>query len=78
MLQLEAASRLHNVSFLWDDDHASIGLGRYSQTWPVRVLPDIDSLDWRSMRDVPVGVVTGTNGKTTTVRLATHILQCCG
>jgi cyanophycin synthetase len=75
LLQLQAASALHAVSFLWDDEHASIGLGRYSQTWSVRALPDIDSLAWPQHGDVPVGVVTGTNGKTTTVRLATHILQ---
>ena len=27
---------------------------------------------------VPVGIVTGTNGKTTSVRIAKHLLQCAG
>ena len=75
LLQMEAASAANATTFLWDDDEASVGLGRFSKTWPVRELPDIESLDWQQHGDVPVGLVTGTNGKTTTVRLATHILQ---
>ena len=75
LLQMEAASAANATTFLWDDDEASVGLGRHSKTWPVRELPDIESLDWQQHGDVPVGLVTGTNGKTTTVRLATHILQ---
>lgn len=75
LLQLEAEAIEQKVTFLWDDDEASIGLGRHSQTWPVRELPEIDSLNWSLHGDVPIGLVTGTNGKTTTVRLATHILR---
>ncbi len=75
LLQLEAESAEYETTFLWDDDEASIGLGRHSQTWPVRELPNIDTLVWSKHDDVPIGLVTGTNGKTTTVRLATHILR---
>lgn len=75
LLQLAAAAKSHQATFLWDDDEASVGLGRGSQTWPVRELPDPGELQWDSFHDVPIGVVTGTNGKTTTVRLATHIVK---
>ena len=75
LLALQAASSAQRVSFLWDDDEASLGLGRSSQTWPVRELPDAESVAWDTFSDVPIGLVTGTNGKTTTVRLATHILR---
>lgn len=78
LLVLEHAAEQHGVSFLWDDDHVSVGQGRGSQTWPFRELPDPAELDWRSYHDIPVGMVTGTNGKTTTVRLAMHILQSSG
>ncbi|MBT8102453.1 MAG: Mur ligase [Gammaproteobacteria bacterium] len=61
---------------LWDDDFVSVGLGRGSQTWAVREIPDAP--DWDSFHDVPIGIVTGTNGKTTTVRLAMHILRSAG
>jgi cyanophycin synthetase len=75
LLALQAASAARDVSFLWDDDEASLGLGRSSDTWPVRELPDVESVNWEIYSDVPIGLITGTNGKTTTVRLATHILR---
>ena len=78
LLALEQAATDHGVSFLWDDDDVSVGLGSGSNTWPFRGLPDIEQIDWSVFHDVPVGIVTGTNGKTTTVRIAKHILQTAG
>lgn len=63
----------HGKTLLWDDDFVSVGLGRGSETWPVKDIPD--AFDWDRFHDVPIGIVTGTNGKTTTVRFATHILR---
>ncbi len=77
LLELEAAAGEHGVAFLWDDDDVSVGHGKGSQTWPFRELPDPADLDWSRYHDVPVALVTGTNGKTTTVRLAQHILRGC-
>ena len=78
LVELEQQAAVRGVTMLWDDDEVSLGLGRYSETWPVRELPDLQSLDWDRFRDVPTALVTGTNGKTTTVRLATHILRAAG
>ena len=78
LLALEAAAGAHGVPFLWDDDEASLGLGKHSATWPVTALPDPQRLDWQQYRPVPIALVTGTNGKTTTVRLAQHILITAG
>jgi len=78
LMALQARAVSENVTMLWDDDEVSVGLGRYSETWPVRTLPDPETLDWRSYKDVPSGLVTGTNGKTTTVRVAAHILRSAG
>jgi len=78
LLALEAAAIQHNVSFLWDDDEVSVGHGSGSQTWPFRELPNPADLDWSRYHDVPAGIVTGTNGKTTTVRIAKHLLQSAG
>ena len=66
----------HGKTLLWDDDEVSVGLGRHSTTWPIREIPD--ALDWDSFEDVPIGIVTGTNGKTTSVRFAKHILRAAG
>lgn len=78
LLALRAAAESRGVSLLWDDDEVSLGLGRHSGTWPARELPDPATLDWKQFADIPVGLVTGTNGKTTTVRLASHILSAAG
>ena len=66
----------HGKVVLWDDDEVSLGLGGGSQTWPVREIPD--AVDWDEFQDLPIGMVTGTNGKTTSVRLAKHILRGAG
>ncbi len=78
LLALEQAALEHGVTFLWDDDDASLGLGKCAETWRVTELPDPSTLDWGRYCDVPIGLVTGTNGKTTTVRLAQHILIDAG
>jgi len=70
----EAAA--HNQTLLWDDDEVSVGLGGASKTWPVREIPD--AIEWEAFSDVPIGIVTGTNGKTTSVRFAKHILRSAG
>ena len=75
LMMLKSAAEAHGKTFLWDDDEASVGLGSGSMTWPVRELPDPDKLDWDALHDIPTGIITGTNGKTTTVRLATHIAR---
>lgn len=75
LLALEAAAKLHNVELLWDDDHVSIGLGSGSTTWPCREIPDVSTINWSDYHNVPVGMVTGTNGKTTTVRMARQIMR---
>ncbi len=69
LLALRDAAAARGVAFLADDRVASVGLGKTSLSWPVRDLPDPEEVDWRKVRDIPLLLVTGTNGKTTTVRL---------
>ena len=78
LLKLEVAAEAHGVTFLSDDDEASVGQGTGSLTWPVRKRPEPDELDWDSLHDIPAGLITGTNGKTSTARLATHIARASG
>ncbi len=73
LIKLLSDAKKHETTLLWDDDQVSLGLGRGSETWPVSELPN--EVDWSRYFDIPVGLVTGTNGKTTTVRLATHIVR---
>jgi cyanophycin synthetase len=76
LMWLVDEAEAHGKTLLWDDDDVSIGLGKWSRTWPVREIPDAPP--WDKLRDIPVGIVTGTNGKTTSVRLAKHILRTAG
>ncbi len=76
LMQLIDDAASHSKTLLWDDDEVSVGLGSGSRTWAVREIPD--TIEWDQHHDVPVGLVTGTNGKTTTVRLATHIARAAG
>ncbi len=75
LIALQANAAARGVAFLADEHFASVGLGKGSLVWPVRDLPDIAEIDWSRVYDVPVLLVTGTNGKTTTVRLLAAIVD---
>jgi cyanophycin synthetase len=78
LLALRDAAAARGVSFLADDDRVSVGLGAGSRTWPRGELPPPAAVDWAAVHDVPVALVTGTNGKTTTVRLTAAMLAAAG
>jgi len=67
------------ATLLVDDRRVSVGLGAGSVAWPIeeseRAVP---RLGWSVVRDVPTVLVTGTNGKTTTVRLLGAMAEAAG
>ncbi|MCF6262562.1 MAG: hypothetical protein L3J24_03110 [Xanthomonadales bacterium] len=75
LLALQKAAMEHNICFLSDDDEASIGYGKTCQIFPVKQIPPVNSIDWGSIECIPVALVTGTNGKSTTVRLASAVAK---
>lgn len=78
LLALAAAAAARGVAFLADDRDVSIGTGEGSVTFPVDGIPDPDDVPWERVRDVPVAMITGTNGKTTTARLLGAIVAASG
>jgi cyanophycin synthetase len=78
LIELMKTAAGSSTPFLSDDDHVSIGYGRNSRTWDVDNVPDPDAVPWDLLGSIPVGLVTGTNGKTTTVRMATAMLTAAG
>ncbi len=72
----EALSRRVTVTF--DDETLSVGSGDGSCTWPLALVPDVDLLPWNAIHDVPVALVTGSNGKTTTTRLVAAMWRAAG
>ncbi|MEK7316630.1 MAG: Mur ligase family protein [Candidatus Eisenbacteria bacterium] len=79
LLDLAAEAALRHATLLADDRRVSVGLGRGSVAWPIeesaRVVP---RLAWSVVHDVPTVLVTGTNGKTTTVRLLGAMVEAAG
>lgn len=75
---LHDAACARGLAFLHDDDACSIGLGHGSQTWPISSLPATDEVDWQKLHNIPVALVTGTNGKTTTTRMVAAIVAAAG
>ncbi|HZF07891.1 MAG TPA: Mur ligase family protein [Thermoanaerobaculia bacterium] len=78
LLALQTAAAAHRVSFLWDAEAATVGLGIGSRTFPIGDLPAPEAIVWWQIYDVPMALVTGTNGKTTTVRLTAAMAQAAG
>ncbi|GAA4999893.1 Mur ligase [Pseudoluteimonas lycopersici] len=78
LVALIEAARVHDVPAHADDDALSIGEGATSQSWPMSGLPSVDAVPWSRLHAVPKAVVTGSNGKTTTVRLLAAMLKAHG
>ena len=78
LITLASAARKRGVSFLWDDDCVSLGLGKGVCSWPAADVPDPGAVPWAEIHDIPVAMVTGTNGKSTTVRLTAALLAAGG
>jgi len=66
---LLAAGAAQRLPHLLDDDALTLGAGSGGRTWPLAGLPQPAAVPWNTLHDIPTAVVTGSNGKTTTVRL---------
>jgi UDP-N-acetylmuramyl tripeptide synthase len=78
LIELLSAAEKNDVVCLADDDEISLGMGVHSTTWPISEMPDANSVDWQLYKKVPLAFVTGTNGKSTSVRLAAEIAKAAG
>jgi cyanophycin synthetase len=77
-IRLQQAAKEQRVDFLIDDEWISVGHGEGSIEWSVDDLPEPDQVDWAAVHDVPVALVTGTNGKSTSVRVLDEIARAAG
>lgn len=78
LVALEAEAKRRGVPFLWDDDTVTLGMGRRSATFAIDELPSPADVDWGVLGRIPVALVTGTNGKTTTARLLARMAKRAG
>ncbi len=75
-LAQEAESR--SLQCIADDDEVSLGSGSGSLTVQRRTLPLPNEVEWSALHEIPIALVTGSNGKTTTTRLASAMLAAAG
>ena len=82
LIALRDACEEHGVAFVPDEKCVSIGLGKGSRSFDPAELPApasiASSIDWPALHDVPVCLVTGTNGKSTTVRVLAVMARAAG
>jgi cyanophycin synthetase len=69
LLALAEEAKRRGVPLLWDDELVSLGTGHGSVSYAHRALPEIAAIPWDAIRSIPIALVTGTNGKTTSSRL---------
>ena len=75
---LAAAAEQRAVPLLADDEAASLGHGIHGRTWAIDALPAPADVAWSALRAIPTALVTGSNGKTTTVRLLAAMTRAHG
>jgi UDP-N-acetylmuramyl tripeptide synthase len=73
LMALREGARVRQLTFLAGEGLVSVGSGTWSQVWASTELPRAESVDWLHVHDIPVALVTGSNGKTTVVRLLAAI-----
>lgn len=75
---LLAAATARRLPHLLDDDELTLGAGCGGRSYPLTALPTVAAVPWPELHDIPTAVVTGSNGKTTTVRLLAALARAHG
>ena len=78
LLALVDEARSRGCPVLLDDQTLTLGEGATARSLDLAELPSVADVPWRDLRQVPTALVTGSNGKTTTVRLIAACAQAQG
>jgi cyanophycin synthetase len=78
VVALIEAAHAKRVPYLLDDESLTLGAGTHARTWPLAALPSPADVAWHDPHGIPIAAVTGSNGKTTTVRLIAACLRAHG
>ncbi|HYM27519.1 MAG TPA: Mur ligase family protein [Steroidobacteraceae bacterium] len=69
LMRLLAAAAARDLPHVLDDDTLTLGAAAGGRDFGLAALPSPEAVPWEAVHDVPTALVTGSNGKTTTVRL---------
>jgi cyanophycin synthetase len=75
---LVETARARALPWLLDDEALTLGAGAGGHSWSLVELPDAAAVAWHTLRTIPIALVTGTNGKTTVVRLLAACTTAAG
>jgi cyanophycin synthetase len=75
---LRRAALARGLPLFEDDEEISVGAGAGSLRWLRCAPPAVDEVPWSALQDVPTALITGSNGKTTTVRLLAAMAAAAG
>jgi UDP-N-acetylmuramyl tripeptide synthase len=78
LMALREGARARNLTFLSGEGLVSVGSGTWVAVWPSSEPPQPSAVDWPHVHDIPVALVTGSNGKTTVVRLLASMAAAAG
>ncbi|MEI8296791.1 MAG: Mur ligase family protein [Pseudomonadota bacterium] len=68
----------HGLQVVLDETTLTLGSGTGAHNFLLSALPTADEVPWAEVHGVPTAVVTGSNGKTTTVRLLAACATAAG
>ncbi|MBV8876290.1 MAG: Mur ligase [Gammaproteobacteria bacterium] len=75
---LLAAASERGLPYLLDDEMLTLGAGSGGQDYPLAALPRVEDVPWQRLHRLPTALVTGSNGKTTSVRLIAACAEAHG
>jgi cyanophycin synthetase len=68
----------HSLPYVLDETLLTLGTGARGRDFALASLPDEAAVPWSALGDIPTAVVTGSNGKTTSVRLLAACAEAHG
>ncbi len=78
LLELWNEAQRLGLNLTFDETSAFVGSGVGAKGWPLAAIPALPDIDWLSVRDIPIVLVTGSNGKTTVVRMVAAMAKAAG
>ena len=72
------AAAARGLPHVLDEEQLTLGAGAGGRSFPLNALPAAAAIPWSGLADIPTAIVTGSNGKTTTVRLVAACARAHG
>ena len=75
---LLTAAAARGLPSVLDDEIVTLGSGMGGRDFALSALPAVKEIPWQALHGIPTALVTGSNGKTTTVRLIAACAEAFG